>query len=119
MEHSGSYKDATDETSRKTFAVRNPATGLAIESYALMDRKDVDRFVAQAHLRFESWSQTSFSERKKILIRASQCLADNAGKYAEQIALENGKTKLDALLADVFTSVDLIKYLAGHAEKFL
>jgi acyl-CoA reductase-like NAD-dependent aldehyde dehydrogenase len=111
--------DKKHEQGRKTFVIKNPATGSDIESYPLMDREDVDKVVATARKKFESWSQSSFAERKRILIRASQYLADNAGVYAEQIAAENGKTKLDALLADVYTAIDLLKYIGNHAERFL
>ncbi|HQP31181.1 MAG TPA: aldehyde dehydrogenase family protein, partial [Deltaproteobacteria bacterium] len=38
---------------------------------------------------------------------------------AEQIAAENGKTKMDALLCDVYCAVDLLKHTAKHAEKYL
>ncbi|MGC9324783.1 MAG: aldehyde dehydrogenase family protein [Desulfomonilia bacterium] len=119
MEKVQMQKEESFEHGRKTFTITNPATGVDIESYPLMDREDIDKTVAAARKKFESWSQSSFTERKKILTRASQYLADNAGVYAEQIAAENGKTKLDALIADVYTSVDLLKYIAKHAEKFL
>jgi acyl-CoA reductase-like NAD-dependent aldehyde dehydrogenase len=104
---------------RKTFAIKNPATGLEIDSYPLMGKEDVDRVVMTARKKFESWSESSFAERKRILSRASQVLADNAGDYAEQIAAENGKTKLDALISEIFTTIDILKYLAKHAERFL
>lgn len=107
------------EKGRKTFAITNPATGEEIDRYPLMDRDEVDEVVAKARRSFERWSQSSFSERRKVLARASQVLADNAGKYAEEIAAENGKTKLDALLAELYTTMDLMKYYAEHAERFL
>lgn len=108
-----------DSHARRTFVIKNPATGLEIESYPLMNKEDVDRVVATARKNFETWSKSSFAERKRILTNASQHLAANAGKFAEQIAAENGKTKVDALLCDVYCAVDLLKHTANHAEKYL
>ncbi len=101
------------------FTVRNPANGQEIARYHQSDREDIDRAIEVARAAFASWSKSSFEERKKILLKASSILAENAGAYAEEIALENGKTRTDALLADVYTSADLLRYYAKRARAFL
>ncbi len=101
------------------FTIKNPATGEEVGKYPLLDREDVDRAIKKARTAFETWSKSSFGERRKILLRASSILGENSGKYADEIALENGKTRTDALLADVYTSADVIKFYAKHAQAFL
>ncbi len=103
----------------REYKVIDPATGKEIASYPLMDAGQVDEKVASARKAFPSWSQTSFKERSKIMLEASSYLAENAGRYADDIAAENGKTRFDALLADVYATADLMKYVAKNAEKFL
>ncbi len=104
---------------RLLFTINSPATGARVASYPLMGREEVDRAVGAARIAFESWSRSTFAERKTILLRASSFLADNAGKFADEIAAENGKTRTDALIADIYTTTHLLKFYADHAEKYL
>ena len=109
---------AESGASRK-FQVFDPATEAEIASYPLMGREEVNQAVARARKAFDRWSNSTFDERKRILLEAAAVLADNAGKYADEIAAENGKTRFEAILADVFPTAELMKYMAKHTEKFL
>ncbi len=104
---------------RQLFAINSPASGAEVASYPLMDRAEVDQAIRSARNAFDSWSRSTFAERKKILLRAASFLAENAGRYAGQIAAENGKTRTDALIADIYTTTHLLKFYADHAEKYL
>lgn len=86
---------------RQKFSIKNPATGVEIETYPLMNREDVDQMVATARAAFAAWSAISFAERRRVLTRAAEYLADNAGRYATEIAAENGKTKVDAMISEI------------------
>jgi len=103
----------------KVFVVNNPATGEEVAKYPPMDREAVDAAVARARDKFARWSETSFKERRRILKSAASILAENAEHYAGVIAAENGKTTLDALLADISTVCDVLHYYAKNAGKFL
>jgi acyl-CoA reductase-like NAD-dependent aldehyde dehydrogenase len=110
--------DVESGASRK-LKVFDPATETEIASYPLMDREAVNKSVARARMAFDSWRKSTFAERKRILLWAASVLAENAGKYADEIAAENGKTRFEALLADVFATADLMKFVAKNAAKFL
>jgi len=101
------------------FDVINPVTGTKVASYSLMDAADVGALVETARRRLESWSKVPIKERVKILSRAVEILANNSLHYAERIAIENGKTRFDALLADVYPACDIIHFYAKNAEKLL
>ncbi|MFA5064534.1 MAG: aldehyde dehydrogenase family protein [Dehalococcoidia bacterium] len=103
----------------KTFDVVSPMTGQKVASYTLMDAKEVDAAVARARSTLVEWSGTPVKDRMKILARAAEILADNALFYAERISDENGKTRFDALMADVYPSCDIMHYYAQNAAKFL
>ncbi|MDD5648674.1 MAG: aldehyde dehydrogenase family protein, partial [Dehalococcoidia bacterium] len=103
----------------KTFDVVSPMTGQKVASYTLMDAKEVDAAVARARSTLVEWSGTPVKDRMKILARAAEILADNAFFYAERISDENGKTRFDALMADVYPSCDIMHYYAQNAAKFL
>lgn len=104
---------------RRFFSVVNPATGEEVGKYPLMSAKEVHSAVERAQRKFEEWSYSSFKQRKEILLKASSILAENAFYYAEVISRETGKTRFDALLAEVATVCDVMHYYAKNAEKFL
>ena len=102
-----------------TFDVISPMTGQKVNSFPQMDRKEVDALVQKARKKFETWSATPIKERMKILARAAEVLAENAPGYAERISAENGKTKFEAMVADLYSSCDVTKYYSENAEKIL
>jgi acyl-CoA reductase-like NAD-dependent aldehyde dehydrogenase len=65
------------------------------------------------------WSGTPIKDRAKLLGRAADYLANNALYYAERVSDENGKTRFDALMADVYPSCDIMHYYAQSAARFL
>ncbi len=105
--------------SEQTFAVTDPATGEKVGSYPLMDEKEVDEAVTKAKEAQLRWAESSFEKRRKILENAAGILADNAEHYAGVVANETGKTVMDALIADVSTVCDVLRYYAKNAEEFL
>jgi len=102
-----------------TFSIHNPATGEKVGEYPQMGPREVDEAVAQARSAFGTWRASSFDERREILLNAASHLAENAGHYADIIRSETGKTQVDALLAEIFPTCDLLHYYAKHAEKAL
>lgn len=103
----------------RTFTIKNPATGDIVGTYDIMNRASVDASVETARDMFSQWSKTSFRERKKIMYAAASVLSENADYYAGIVAAETGKTKLDALLADIYSVLDILKYYGKNAENFL
>lgn len=106
-------------TPSKTFTIYNPATDQPMGTYDVMDSHDVHAAVKKARQHFPMWSQTTMAERRRLIGKAMNILADNAEKYAAVIASETGKTMMDALMADIFAAVDTLKYTKKTAAKNL
>ena len=103
----------------KTFDVISPMTRQKVGSFPQMDGKEVDAMVAKARKKFETWSVSPVKERMKILASAADILAENALDYAARISAENGKTQFEAMVADIFSSCDVMHYYSQTAEKTL
>ncbi|RJP76501.1 MAG: aldehyde dehydrogenase family protein [Desulfobacteraceae bacterium] len=103
----------------ENYSVFSPADGQEVGNYPLMDRAAVDEAVQRARERFPFWADVPMTERRKILRKVASVLSENADYYAEIIARETGKTKLDALLADIYSTLDLLKYYSKKANKLL
>jgi succinate-semialdehyde dehydrogenase/glutarate-semialdehyde dehydrogenase len=108
-----------ESTASNTFRVMDPATGKEVGVYRQMTADEVGERVAWARRSFPAWSQSSLAERSRILRRAAAILAEEAGRYAEEIAAENGKTRFEALLTEIYGTADLMVYYAKNARKFL
>ena len=103
----------------QTYNVISPMTGKKVNTYPLMDAVAVNELVRKARDAQEAWAAVPLKEKSKILTRAAEVLADNSLHYAERIAAENGKTRFDALIAEVFTTCDVLAYYADNLSKFL
>ncbi len=70
---------------------RNPYNGEEVASVKEFNKKEIDEALEAADKRFQSWRQTSFSERSKLMMSAAAELKKNKQEYAETITLEMGK----------------------------
>src|SRR5690606_3711177 len=96
----------------------NPYTGQELNSYKNHTKKEVSEIINNAHKRFYSWRETSFSERKKLMLAAASELKKNKKEYAETITLEMGKP-ISQAIAEVEKCAWVCEYYAENAEKQL
>lgn len=102
-----------------SFSIANPAMGEKIAEYSLLGPEEVERAVAEARDAFRKWSRIPFRQRGRIFRRAASLLAERAEEVADLISIETGKPRLDALVAEVFPTCDLLRYYGRNAERFL
>lgn len=65
------------------------------------------------------WAQKKVGQRAAIIRRASSYIAKNCDQLARTISDDNGKTRADAVITELFPSAMAASYYAGKAEKFL
>ncbi|MFK7837711.1 MAG: aldehyde dehydrogenase family protein, partial [Sulfitobacter sp.] len=75
---------------RNDFAVIDPSTEEQCAVISLGGQADTDAAVAAAHAAFESWSQTSKSERQALLARLLEVYNDRAEEMAQAMSMEMG-----------------------------
>ena len=66
----------------------NPATGIMIATYPLMDQEEIVLAIEKAHSAFQQWKQCDFSLMSKALTHASMALKANKIELAECITHE-------------------------------
>jgi len=98
--------------SSRTGQVWNPATGEQQAEVLLAGGADVDSAVATARTAFQTWSQTSLTNRAKILFGFRQLVDANATRLAEIIADEHGKVVPDAL-GEVRRGLEVVEFACG------
>jgi aldehyde dehydrogenase (NAD+) len=108
-----------DAVSGKTFPTENPATGDVITHVAEADKKDIDIAVKAATTAFYEgpWSKMDARDRGRLMYKLGDLLEKHKEELAKIESLDNGKPLSEAMGADLFQSIDVIRYYAGWADK--
>ena len=101
-----------------TTTSRNPYTGEAIKTYKNHTTKQVSDLIEKADKRFYSWRETSFAERKKLMLNVASELKKNKEEYAQTMVLEMGKPITQAI-AEIEKCAWVCEYYAQNAENHL
>jgi len=106
-------------TSGEGIPVENPATGATITTIPIVSGAEVRELVSRARTAQPDWEALGFEGRGRILRRAQKWVTDNAGRIADTIVSETGKTQEDAQLAEVSYGASAFGFWAKHAPVYL
>ena len=96
----------------------NPFNGKLLQSFDQLTDKQLEEKLAAAESCYKTWKHTSYTERAKIIAKASKLLAERADEFAHTMTLEMGK-RIGEARGEVKFSADILAYYAKHAEAFL
>lgn len=96
----------------------NPATETLIKRYPFQNRKEVLKRVESAHVAFEIWRKTAFSDRKACMLRMATLLREEKDNLAPLIVEEMGKP-LAAALSEIEKCAWVCEHYAHEAEQYL
>jgi succinate-semialdehyde dehydrogenase/glutarate-semialdehyde dehydrogenase len=96
----------------------NPADGRVVARHPSASATHLERTLDRAERAFQAWRTVAFSERARLMKRAGSILRENAGGYAELMALEMGKPLAQGK-AEVEKCAWACDYYAEQAERFL
>jgi 1-pyrroline-5-carboxylate dehydrogenase len=110
------FIDGADRDGDGTFEVRSPIdTEILVGTFARGTRKDAQDAIAAARRAQPGWFQLGWEKRLEILRRAAELISERQMEYGGLMAIEVGKTRLEAL-GEVEEAADLIRYYATTAE---
>jgi succinate-semialdehyde dehydrogenase / glutarate-semialdehyde dehydrogenase len=98
---------------RRTFTVRNPATGDALGELPLADPADLDRALETAQRGFRIWRDSTPQQRAAVLQGAARLMAERADALARIATMEEGKTLAEARI-ELMMNVGLFNFYAGE-----
>ena len=105
-------------TEAKGLEAINPATGIIIATYPLMNQEAIIKAIDRAHSGFQQWKHSAFSARSKALTQASRALKANKVVLAECITQEMGKP-IQQSFAEVEKCAWVCDYFATNAQQHL
>ena len=96
-----------------------PMTGEVIGRIAICTETEVNEAVAKARRAQANWGALSVAERIPYLLKVRDIFVERREDILDTIRKDTGKTRADALLADVFTVIDGTTYFCKQAQKML
>ncbi|MCG8709979.1 NAD-dependent succinate-semialdehyde dehydrogenase [Brenneria sp. 4F2] len=100
------------------YATTNPYTGEQIKTFPDATDAEVSSAIEHAHVTFLAWKNTSFAERRSVMLRAADLLRKDSDEHARLLTLEMGKLFAEAK-AEVELSAQIFEYYAKNAESLL
>ncbi len=99
--------------------VTNPATGDLIGHVDDMSAAQVEAVVGRARAAQPAWDRLGFEARGDLMKELRYWIVRNRDRVLDVLVRENGKTREDALLAEMFYVCDALGFWAKNAPKYL
>jgi aminomuconate-semialdehyde/2-hydroxymuconate-6-semialdehyde dehydrogenase len=96
----------------------NPSTGEIYSYIPDSDKEDVEHAVKSAKAAFKSWSETSITDRAKIMNRIADLIVKNHDKLAMAESVDNGKPLKLAKKVDIPRAAANMRFYATGIEHF-
>jgi betaine-aldehyde dehydrogenase len=103
-------------TGGPTHKIINPATGDAVNEYALATPTEVDAAVASARKALSGWATATPADRSAVLAKLAELAGANAESLVAEEVSQTGKPVRLATEFDVPGSIDNIDFFAGAAR---
>jgi betaine-aldehyde dehydrogenase len=108
--------ERVDAVDGRSMDLVDPTTGEVFGSAPVSGAEDVDRAFAAASAAFESWRDTTPSERQRALLRLADLVEEHADELVELESRNTGKPVALTASEEVPPMVDQIRFFAGAAR---
>ena len=108
--------EAVDAADGSTYDLVNPATGEVYAAAPASKAEDVDRAMKAAETAFETWGDTTPSERQKALLKIADALEARADEFVRVESQNTGKPVQLTASEELPPCVDQIRFFAGAAR---
>ncbi|HET8975800.1 MAG TPA: gamma-aminobutyraldehyde dehydrogenase [Solirubrobacterales bacterium] len=106
----------SDPSTGESEDVLNPATGEVIARSPLSGAEDVDKAVAAARKAFDSWQNTTPSQRQDLLLKLADAFAERADEITDLETMDAGKPRQAMFDEEIGPMVDQLRFYAGAAR---
>jgi acyl-CoA reductase-like NAD-dependent aldehyde dehydrogenase len=97
----------------------DPATREELGSIPVDGPEAVRAAVARARQAQRGWAETDFGMRRRVLHRIRDHILDHTDELADLIARDSGKTRENALMAELWPVLEKLRWTASQGEKHL
>ncbi len=97
----------------------NPTTGENLGYYQIASQKEVDTAMAYAREAWHQWKEISLAKRSQVIANVRKELTENMGELVDTVCTDTGKVRQEALMADIYPTLELVKYYENNITKVL
>jgi len=97
----------------------DPATREPLGSVPVDDPTAVRAAIARAREAQVGWAETSFALRRRVLRRVASAVLDGVDDLVELIVRDSGKTRENALMGEVWTVLEKLRWTAAQGPRHL
>ena len=108
--------EQTDPADGRTYDLINPSTGEVFSEAPLSGQEDVDQAFAAAERAFETWRDTTPSERQLAMFRIADAIEERAEELVRAESENTGKPFGLTMEEEIPAGVDQIRFFAGAAR---
>ncbi|MGZ4625684.1 MAG: aminobutyraldehyde dehydrogenase [Kineosporiaceae bacterium] len=109
----GEYREASSDTRSD---IVNPATGDVVATAPVSGQADVDAAYAAAVRAFETWRDTTPSERQRALLKLADAVEARADEFVRLEGEDTGKPHALTTSEEIPPMVDQLRFFAGAAR---
>lgn len=103
----------------ETIKVISPVNEELIKELRVHTSEDVRKAVKKARDVFSDWSNLSFEDRANYFKRATNIFLEEKEVIIDTLQKETGKARTDALMAELFLGLGIMKFYEKNAEGYL
>jgi betaine-aldehyde dehydrogenase len=108
--------EQADTADGRTYELVNPATGEVFARAPLSGEEDVERAFRAAEQAFETWRDTTPSERQMAMLRIADAIEERAEELVRAESENTGKPFGLTMEEEIPAGVDQIRFFAGAAR---
>ena len=108
--------ELVDSASGETYEVLDPTTGEVYATAPMSGPEDVDRAYAAAARAFETWGETTPSQRQQALLKIADALEERTEEFVRVESLDTGKPIGLTTEEELPPAIDQIRFFAGAAR---
>jgi betaine-aldehyde dehydrogenase len=108
--------EQTDPADGRTYDLINPSTGEVFSEAPLSGQEDVDQAFAAAERAFETWRDTTPSDRQLAMFRIADAIEERAEELVRAESENTGKPFGLTMEEEIPAGVDQIRFFAGAAR---
>ncbi|MBI4604910.1 MAG: aldehyde dehydrogenase family protein [Planctomycetes bacterium] len=102
-----------------TLTIRSPSDGSLLGEVPVTPPEGIAERAGSSARAFEAWRRVPVGERAGLMRRLRAELVRSRRRIAELVAREQGKPVLEALVAEVFPSLDALTFLAHRGPRLV
>ncbi|EPQ60441.1 ALDH-like protein [Gloeophyllum trabeum ATCC 11539] len=104
---------------REYITCYDPATAFHLDTILADDSSEIERKIESARTAQQTWRNTSFAQRRRVIRSLKKWLVENQETCARVACRDTGKTMIDAALGEILTTCSKMDWIITHGERYL